>query len=158
MGLGEQRELCRTLGLSSGPEFTMLYGCLQRLDSQRIDRAVDETVRRLRATQKRRRRRVRVGVVSTGLAQRAVSTVFVRRMYHHWQKPLSRRHWLKRVVLVDLDQQIPLSEIPRHGPWNDCVQVPGLVKKYTLEYTIAMVLSYAEFDSERNHSYIRRQL
>ncbi len=89
----------------------MLYGCLQRLDSQRIDRAVNETVRRLRATQKRRRRRGRVGVDSTGLALGAVSTVFVRRMYHHWQKPLPRRHWLKRVVLADLDQQIPLSEI-----------------------------------------------
>ncbi len=158
MGLGEQRELCRTLGVSSGPKFTMLYGCLQRLDSQRIDRAVDETVRRLRAAHKKRRRRGRVGVDSTGLALGAVSTVFVRRMYHHWQKSLPRRHWLKRVVLADLDQQFPLSEIARHGPWNDCVQVPGLVNKYTREYTIAMVLSDAEFDSERNHSHIRQQL
>jgi len=105
-----------------------------------------------------RRKRGRVGVDSTGLALGAVSTVFVRRMYRYWQKPLSRRHWLKRVVLADLDQEFPLSEIARHGPWNDCVQVPGLVNKYTQEYTIAMVLSDAEFDSERNHTHIRQQL
>jgi hypothetical protein len=44
------------------------------------------------------------------LAQGAVSTFFVRRMHHHGQKPLPWRHWLKWVVVADLDQQFLLSQ------------------------------------------------
>jgi Transposase domain (DUF772) len=91
--LGEHRELRQTLGLSSAPDFTTLYRFLQRLDDKTIDRVVDETVRRLRSTQKKRRRRARVGVDATGLAQGAVSTFLVRRMHPHGQKPLPWRHW-----------------------------------------------------------------
>jgi len=46
--LGEHRELRQTLGLLSVPDFTTLYRFLQRLEDQTIDRAVGETVRRLR--------------------------------------------------------------------------------------------------------------
>jgi hypothetical protein len=94
-GVREHRELRQTLGLTSMPDFTTLYRFLQRLDDQIIDQAVGETVRLLRGTQKKSRRRARVGVDATGLAQGAVSTFFVRRLHHHGQKPLPWRHWLK---------------------------------------------------------------
>jgi len=125
--LGEHRELRQALGLARVPDFTTLYRSLQRLDDQAIDRAVGETVRHVRGT-RRKGRRARVGVDATGLAQRAVSTFFVRRMHHHGQKPLSWRHWLKWVVMADLDQQFVLSQIARRGPWNDCANLPAVVK------------------------------
>jgi hypothetical protein len=60
--LGEHRELRQALGLVRVPDFTTLYRFLQRLDDPTIDRAVGETVRRLRGTQKKRRRRAREAV------------------------------------------------------------------------------------------------
>src|SRR6266403_945197 len=99
--LGEHRELRQVLGLVSVPDFTTLYRFLQRLDDQTIDRAVGETVRRLRGSLRQKRKRARVAVDATGLAQGAVSTFFVRRMHHHGQKPLPWRHWLKWVMAVE---------------------------------------------------------
>jgi len=72
--LGEHRELRQTLGLTSVPDFTTLYRFLQRLNEQTIEQAVGETVRRLRGARRKGRRRARVGVDATGLAQGAVST------------------------------------------------------------------------------------
>ena len=66
--LGEHRELRQALGLGRVPDFTTLYRFLQRLDDQTIDRAVGETVRRLRGTRRKSRRRARVAVNATGLA------------------------------------------------------------------------------------------
>ena len=156
--LGEHRELRQTLGLTSVPDFTTLYRFLQRLDDQVIDRAVGETVRRLRGSLRRGRKRARVAVDATGLAQGAVSTFFVRRMHHHGQKPLPWRHWLKWVVVVDLDQKFLLSQIARRGPWNDCANLPAVVKTASQQTRIGLVLADAEFDSERNHTYIRKNL
>ena len=156
--LGEHRELRQSLGLTSVPDFTTLYRFLQRLDDQVIDRAVGETVRRLRGSLRRGRKRARVAVDATGLAQGAVSTFFVRRMHHHGQKPLPWRHWLKWVVVVDLDQKFLLSQIARRGPWNDCANLPAVVETASQQTRIGLVLADAEFDSERNHTYIRKQL
>src|SRR5690242_15807019 len=89
--LGEHSELRHALGLTSVPDFTTLYRFLQRLD-ETIDQAVGETVCRLRGARRKGRRRARVGVDATGLAQGAVSTFFVRRLHHHGQKPLPWRH------------------------------------------------------------------
>src|ERR1700731_2901934 len=55
--LGEHRELRQTLGLMSVPDFTTLYRFLQRLEDQTIDRALGETVRRLRGGKRRGRGR-----------------------------------------------------------------------------------------------------
>lgn len=74
--LGEHRELRQALELASVPDFTTLYRFLQRLDDDPIDRAVGETLRRLRGSQRRGRRRARVVVDATGLAQGAVRTFF----------------------------------------------------------------------------------
>ena len=156
--LGEHRELRQSLGLTSVPDFTTLYRFLQRLDDQIIDRAVGETVRRLRGSLHRGRKRARVAVDATGLAQGAVSTFFVRRMHHHGQKPLPWRHWLKWVVVADLDQKFLLSQIARRGPWNDCANLPAVVETASQQTRIGLVLADAEFDSERNHTYIRKNL
>jgi Transposase DDE domain len=156
--LGEHRELRQVLGLVSVPDFTTLYRFLQRLDDQTIDRAVGETVRRLRSSLRHGRKRARVAVDATGLAQGAVSTFFVRRMHHHGQKPLPWRHWLKWVVAVDLDQQFVLSQLARRGPWNDCANLPAVVEAACKQTRIGLVLADAEFDSERNHTYIRQRL
>ncbi len=156
--LSEHRELRQVLGLVSVPDFTTLYRFLQRLDDQTIDRAVGETVRRLRGSLRQKRKRARVAVDATGLAQGAVSTFFVRRMHHHGQKPLPWRHWLKWMVAVDLDQQFVLSQLARRGPWNDCANLPTVIDAASKETRIGLVLADAEFDSERNHSYIRKRL
>jgi hypothetical protein len=156
--LAEHRELRQILGLTSVPDFTTLYRFLQRLDDVTIDQAVGETVRRLRGARSKGRRRARVGVDATGLAQGAVSTFFVRRLHHHGQKPLPWRHWLKWVVVADSDQQFLLSQSARRGPWNDCANLPTVVEAASRRTRIGLVLADAEFDSERNHIYIRRQL
>ena len=96
--LGEHRELRQVLGLTSVPDFTTLYRFLERLDEQTINRTVDETVRRLRGVRRKSRRRARVAVDTTSL----FSTLFVRRLHHHGQKPLLWRHWLKWVVVARL--------------------------------------------------------
>ena len=60
--------------------------------------------------------------------------------------------------MADLDQQFLLSQIARRGPWNDCANLPTVVETASQQTRIGMVLADAEFDSERNHTYIRRQL
>jgi hypothetical protein len=156
--LGEHGELRQVLRLSRVPDFTTLYRFLKRLEGQTIDRAVDETARRMRRGRACGHGRARVAVDATGLAPSAVSTYFVRRLHHHGQKPLPWRHWLKWVVVADLDQQLLLSQKARRGPWNDCGSLPAVVERASQQTRIGLVLADAEFDSERNHTYIRRRL
>jgi hypothetical protein len=144
--------------LKTVPDFTTLYRFLRRLEGQTLERAVGETVRRMRGWRRCGRRRARVAVDATGLAQGAVSTFFVRRLHHHGHKPLPWRHWLKWLVVADLDQQFLLSQSARRGPWNDCANLPALVEAASQRRRIGLVLADAEFDSERNHTYIRERL
>ena len=60
--------------------------------------------------------------------------------------------------MVDLDQQFILSQLARRGPWNDCGNLPAVVETAAQDTRIGLVLADAEFDSERNHTYIREQL
>jgi len=62
------------------------------------------------------------------------------------------------VVVADLDQQFLLSQMARRGPWNDCANLPAVVEAASEQTRIGLVLADAEFDSERNHTYIRQQL
>src|SRR5579875_1825428 len=156
--LREHQELRQTLGLKSVPDFTTLYRFLKRLDGPSLDRAVGETVRRMPGGRGHDRRGARVAVDATGLAQGAVSTYFVRRLHHHGQKALPWRHGLKWMVVADLDQQILLSQSSRRGPWNDCGSLPRVVKAASRQTRIGLVLADAEFDSERNHTYIHPQI
>jgi hypothetical protein len=154
--LSEHGELRHALGLSSVPDYTTLYRFLKRLGDGPIHQALGSTVRRLRLP--RSRRRARVAVDATGLSPGAVSTFFVRRMHHHTKKPLPWRHWLKWVVVVDVDRQIVLSQLARRGPWNDCANLPAVVRAASKQTRIGLVLADAEFDSERNHTFIRKEL
>jgi Transposase DDE domain/Transposase domain (DUF772) len=156
--LAEHRELRRALWLISVPDFATLYRFLQRLDDGTIDQAVGETVRRLRSAPRKGRRRARVRVDATSLAQGAVSTFFARRLHHHGQKPLPWRHWPKWVIVANLDRQFLLSQSARRGPWNDCANLPTVVEGASRRTRIGPVLTDAELDSERNQIYIRRQL
>jgi len=155
--LREHREWRRVWKLGSVPDYTTLYRFRKRLDEKKIDPALGEAARRL-GTVGGRRRRARVAVDATGLAQGAVSTFFVRRLYHHTGQPLPWRHWLKWLVTVDVDRQLLLSQTARRGPWNDCAHLPALVEAANQVVPIGLVLADAEFDSERNHAYIRQQL
>src|SRR3974390_3723896 len=51
-----------------------------------------------------------------------------------------------------------LSQTARRGPWNDCGNLPAVVETAAQQTRIGLVLADAEFDSERNHTYIRQQL
>jgi len=46
----------------------------------------------------------------------------------------------------------------RRGPWNDCANLPVVVETASQQTRIGWVLADAEFDSERNHTYIRKKL
>jgi len=155
--LREHGDLRKVLQLQSVPDYTTLYRFLKRLEEPTIDQALGEAARRMGSTNPPRRR-ARVAVDATGLAQGAVSTFFVRRMYHHTNQPLPWRHWLKWLVVVDVDRQLLLSQMARQGPWNDCGNLPGLVEAASRQTRIGVVLADAEFDSERNHTYVRQQL
>ena len=155
--LREHRELRKVLQLQSVPDYTTLCRFLKRLDDQTIDQALGEAVRRMGNTGPPRRR-ARIAVDATGLAQGAVSPFFVRRMGQHTNQPLPWRHWLKWLVAVAVDRQLLLSQTARRGPWNDCGNLPGLVQAASRQTRIGWVLAAAEFDSERNHTDIRQQL
>lgn len=153
--LQEHRELRQALQLQSVPDYTTLYRFIRRLDPDTIDRALNEASR---GVPSRRRGRARVAADATGLAQGAVSSFFVRRMHHHTQQPWPWRHWLKWIIVADLDRQVILSQKARRGPWNDCAQLPSMLESASRNTKIGLVLADAEFDSERNHSFIRSQL
>jgi Transposase DDE domain len=156
--LSEHCELRQTFELSRVPDFTTLHRFLCRLNSQPFDWAVGETVRRMRGLQRQGRPQARVAVGATGLAQGAISTFFVRRLHHQGQKSLPWRHWLKWLIVVNFDQQLLLSQSARSGPCNDRGSLPKVVKMASRQTRIGLVLADAEFDSERNHTYIRQQL
>ncbi len=122
--LREPRELRRVLELRSVPDYTTLYPFLKRLEEETIHQPMSEVARRFPAPD-RSRRRARVAVDATGLAQGAIRTFFVRRQYHHPQRPLPWRHWLKWLAVVDLDRQLIVAQRARRGPWNDCAHLPA---------------------------------
>ncbi len=58
---------------------------------------------------------------------------------------------MKWVVVADQDQQFPLAQTARRGPWNDCANLPAVVQTASQQTPIGLVLADAEFDGERNH-------
>ena len=154
--LAEHSELRRALRLRSAPDYTTLYRFLRRLDERAITRALNEVVQRMALPGPRRP--VQVAVDATGLSSGAVSTFFVRRMHHHTQKPMPWRHWLKWLVVVDLQQQLVLAQKAHPGPTNDGAKLRPLVDSAHTVRAIGLVLADAEFDSELNHAHIRQRL
>ena len=154
--LAEHSELRRALRLRSVPDYTTLYRFLRRLDEAAITRALNEVVHRMALPGPRRR--APVAVDATGLSPGAISTFFVRRMYHHSQQPMPWRHWLKWLIVVDLQQQLVLAQKAHAGPTNDGANLRPLLDAAHSVRAIGLVLADAEFDSELNHTHIRQQL
>jgi hypothetical protein len=153
--LKEHGELRSALRLDSVPDYTTLYRFLVRLDPVDVARVMNEIVRRMPG---RWRSRATVAIDATGLSQSAMSTFFVRRMHHHTQQPMPWRHWLKWLVVIDVERQLILAQNARQAPWNDCASLPVLVAEAHQHTPIGCVLADAEFDSERNHRFCRDQL
>jgi hypothetical protein len=154
--LAEHAELRHALELRSVPDYTTLYRFLRRLDETAITRALNEVVHRMPLSDPRRR--TQVAVDGTGLSPGAISTFFVRRMYHHTQQPMPWRHWLKWLVGVDIPRQLLLAQIAHAGPTNDGANLRPLVDTAHTVSSIGLVLADAEFDSELNHTHIRQRL
>ena len=153
--LREHQELRTALQLPAVPDYTTLYRFLRRLEDDAVDRGLSETVRRLR---RRRRRAVSVAVDGTGLSYNSVSTFFVRRMEQQADRSARHRHWLKWVIVVDVQQQILLAQRAHQGPGSDVRALPGLLDVAARGAPIRLVLADAEFDSEPNHQHIRQHL
>jgi IS5 family transposase len=153
--LSEHAELRSALQLKSVPDYTTLYRFLLRLDPADLARVMEQIVRRMPG---RWRSRATVAIDATGLSQSAMSTFFVRRMHHHTQQPMPWRHWLKWLVVIDVERQLILAQSARQAPWNDCASLPALVQEAHQHTPVGCVLADAEFDSERNHRFCREQL
>lgn len=149
--VGEHSDLRRALGLDTVPDYTTLYRFMRRLSPPVLAQAVDEVVRRFPPPQGP----VRVAIDGTGLTHRAVSA------YYHKRTQLqgfARWYWLKWVLVVDLTRRLLLAQAAHAGPSNDCALLPRLLRAARETTPIGVVLADAEFDSERNHRFIREQL
>ena len=49
---------------------------------------------------------------------------------------------------------VRVAQFARPGPWNDCANLPAVAGAACEQTRIGLVLADAEFDSERNHTYI----
>ena len=156
--LREHAELRAVLRLSSVPDHTTVYRFLRRLPDDTIDNVLGESVRRLRRSSRRGRRRACVAVDGTGLAPHAASTYFIRRSEQHAGGKTRYKHFLKWLIVVDVDRQIILAQRARQGPWCDTRALPGLVDSASRTMPIGVVLADAEFDSEANHRHVRGTL
>jgi hypothetical protein len=149
--LNEHVELRRVLGLPSVPDYTTLYRFMRRLPETVLAQALNEVVRRFPAPG----RAARVAIDGTGLTHRAVSA------YSHKRTQLRgfpRCYWLQWVLVVDLDRKLLLAQAAHAGPSNDCGRLPPLLAAAGETTPIGLVLADAEFDSERNHRFIRKKL
>ena len=150
--LNEHRELRRALRLRSVPDYTTLHRFLRRLPEGMCATLLDETVRRFGP-----RPAACVAIDATGLSHRTVSTYY-HRVIHPRPQNQPPWYWVKWIVAADLQHQLLLAQMARAGPANDCARVPDLLNQAARHGPIQMVLADAEFDSERNHRYIRKQL
>ena len=156
--LREHGELRVALQLSSVPDYTTVYRFLQRLPDDTIENVLAESVRRLRRSSRRGRRQAAVAIDGTGLLPHGVSSYFIRRVEQQSGGRTQYRHFLKWVVVVDVDRQIVLAQRARQGPSNDAQVLPSLLETASRTIPIGLVLADAEFDSEANHRHIRTVL
>jgi len=98
------------------------------------------------------------GVDGTGLSQHAVSTYFIRRVEQHTRGKTRDRHYLKWLLVADVDRQIILAQRARQGPWCDSRALPGLLDAASRRLPIGLVLADGEFDSEAHHRHMRGTL
>src|SRR5258708_23241413 len=100
--LREHAELRAVLRLSSVPDYSTVYRFLQRLPDDTMESALGESVRRLRRSSHRGRRRAYVAVDGTGLAQHAVATYFIRLVHQHARGKTPSRPLLNVTVSVEM--------------------------------------------------------
>lgn len=141
--LREHSELRVMLRLLSVPDHTTVYRFLRRLPDDTMDTVLGESVRRLRRSSRRGRRLACVAVDGTGLAPHAVSTYFIRRSEQHTGGKTRYKHFLKWLIVVDVDRQIILAQRARQGPWCDTRALPGLVDAARRTIPIGVVLADA---------------
>jgi hypothetical protein len=79
-------------------------------------------------------------------------------MEQHADRSPRHRHWLKWVIVVDVQQQILLAQRAHQGPGSDVRYLPGLLDVAARGAPIRLVLADAEFDAEPNHQHIRQRL
>jgi len=149
--LSEHAELRRALGLDSVPDYTTLYRFLRRVPESVLAEALHEAARRFPASGTP----ARVAIDGTGLTHRAVSAYYHKRTQLHG---FPFCYWLKWVLVVDLDRQLLLAQAAHAGPSNDCALLRPLLEAAGENTPIGLVLADAEFDSERNHHFIRKTL
>lgn len=150
--LSEHSELRRALQLDRVPDFSTLHRFLKRITESVIAQVMRQVLEQF--PQSSPASRTSVAVDSTGLAPGAISTFFVKRARDHGDG-FTWRHWLKWTVAVDIPRRLILAQVAHRGPTNDCAKLRPLVKAARQKVHIAMVLADAEFDSERNHQFVR---
>jgi hypothetical protein len=143
------------LRLSSVPDYTTVYRFLRRLPDDTIESGWENRYADCAAVRAAADERAAVAVDGTGLSPPGVSTYFLRRIEQHGEKRY--RHFLKWLVVADVDRQIILAQRARQGPRCDMPVLPSLVDAASriLPLPIGVVLADAEFDSEANHGHIR---
>lgn len=149
--LNEHAELRHALGLQKVPDYTSLYRFLRRVPEAVLAQALQETARRFPTPGAP----VRVAIDGTGLTHRAVSA------YYHKRTQLRGfpfSYWLKWLLVADLDRRLLLAQTAHAGPRNDCARLRPLLAAAAQSTPIGLVLADAEFDSERNHRFIRETL
>lgn len=158
--LAEHGELRRALELQAVPDHSTLFRFMLRLDERVIERVLAEVVRRLRSARSRPSdEKSTVAVDATGLAPGAISTFLFGGASTMVAQPRrivagSNGSWLSIPVGAS-----SWAQKAHHGPTNDCATLPSLLEQVDKgQSLIGTVVADAEFDSERNHRYVREQL
>jgi IS5 family transposase len=157
--LAEHSELRSALDLRKAPDHTTLYRFMRRLDEQTLLAALNETVRRMPASNHARREPSATAAVdATGLAPGAISTFYVQRTQNRDGKLMPWRRWLKWLILIDTQRQLVLAQEACSGPYNGSAMLRPLVDSAHAVTPLGLVLADAEFDSEQNHRHVRERL
>jgi DDE family transposase len=136
------------------PGYTTLYCFLRRLDGEVVTRVLRAAVSRLPPSAPDG---MVVAVDATGFSPTAASRSFVDLIRNRGTER-TRQHWPKWVVAVDVRRRVVLGQLAYAGPANASALLRPVVEMAWQTGGIALVLADAEFDSERNHHYIRDQL
>lgn len=147
--LSEHSELRRALGLSRIPDHSTLHYFLRRLDEESLVRALEESVTRFG---KPPAGGAVIAVDGTGLSCAAVSVFFVKRTGD------TQRHYLKWLIGVEVKSRMVVAQMARRGPSHDSAQLRPLTQAAHAVMPLKRVLADAEFDSQRNYTFIREEL
>ena len=103
---------------------------MRRLDERTLLSALNETVRRMPASNHARREPSATAAVdATGLAPGAISTFYVQRTQNRDGKPMPWCRWLKWLILIDTQRQLVLAQEACSGPYNGSAMLRPLVDR-----------------------------